>query len=135
MAQYDHLPIFRTAFQLTVYLEEAVRGMPRYHKYAIGARLRDRCARVLRTIIRANNIRLGPGPDGTARRVRVLEELRLEVEALKTDIQIAKELKAFARFDEFRVASGLAVDLGRQGEGWLRSTRSDAGQNRAAHKG
>jgi len=134
MAQYEHLPIFRIAFQLTVYLEEAVRKMPRYHKYSIGSRLRDRCAKVIRLIIRANNVRLGPGPQGTALRVRVLEELRLEVEALKTDIQLAKELKAFASFDAFRVASGLAVNLGRQGEGWLRST-SDAGQNRASRPG
>ena len=134
MAQYEHLPIFRIAFQLTVYLEEAVRKMPRYHKYSIGSRLRDRCANVIRLIIRANNVRLCPGPQGTAPRVRVLEELRLEVEALKTDIQLAKELKAFASFDAFRVASRLVVDLGRQSEGWLRST-SDAGQNRASRPG
>ncbi len=135
MAQYEHLPIFRTAFQLTVYLEEAVRRMPRYHKYAIGARMRDRCAKALRLIIRANNVRIGPGPAGASARSRALEELRLEIEALKTDIQIGKELKAFASFDAFRVAAGLAVNLGRQCEGWLRSIGSDAGQNRASRQG
>jgi hypothetical protein len=134
MAQYEHLPIFRTAFRLAVYLEEAVRKMSRYHKYSTGFRLRDRCARLIHLIIRANNVRVGPGPHGTESRLRVLEDLRLEVEALKTDIQLAKELKAFASFDAFRVASGLAVNLGRQGEGWLRSM-SGAGQNRTSHGG
>lgn len=106
MAQYEHLPIFRTAFQLTVYLEEAVRKMARYHKYTIGTRMRDRCAKVLRLIIRANNVRIGLGPAGASARSKVLEELRLEIEALKTDIQIGKELKAFASFDAFRMTAG-----------------------------
>ena len=41
MAKYENLPIYRKAMELLVYLEQAVRGFPRYPTYALGARLRD----------------------------------------------------------------------------------------------
>ena len=41
MAQYEHLPIFNRAFQLNVYLDQSVRNFSRYHKYAIGAQMRQ----------------------------------------------------------------------------------------------
>ena len=39
MARYEHLPIYKKAMDLSIYLEEAVRNFSRYHKYAIGAEL------------------------------------------------------------------------------------------------
>ena len=38
MAKYDHLPIYKKAMELMVFLENAVRGFSRYHKYSIGER-------------------------------------------------------------------------------------------------
>ena len=40
MAQYEHLPIYKQALDLAVYLEKAVSGFSRYHKYSVGAYLR-----------------------------------------------------------------------------------------------
>ncbi len=42
MAQAEHLPIYKASYDLCLYLEQVVRGFSRYHKYAIGADLRDR---------------------------------------------------------------------------------------------
>lgn len=36
MARYDHLPIYRAAFDLAVHLEQIVRHFDRYHKYTLG---------------------------------------------------------------------------------------------------
>ena len=41
MAHYQNLPVFKSALRLQVYLENAVKGFSRYHKYTIGARLRE----------------------------------------------------------------------------------------------
>ena len=49
MAQYEHLPIYKKAFDMTIYIENAVRGFSRYHKYTLGTDLRD----ISRTV--ANN--------------------------------------------------------------------------------
>jgi hypothetical protein len=40
MARYDHLPIYRTAFDLAVQIEQIVRYFSRYHKYTLGVELR-----------------------------------------------------------------------------------------------
>jgi hypothetical protein len=41
MAQYEHLPIYKAAFDLQIYFEGIVRNFSRYHKYTHGAALRD----------------------------------------------------------------------------------------------
>ena len=41
MARYDHLPIYKSALELLVYVEQIVKNFSRYNKYTIGARLRE----------------------------------------------------------------------------------------------
>jgi hypothetical protein len=36
MARYEHLPIYKAAMDLTVYIEQVVRNFSRYHKYTLG---------------------------------------------------------------------------------------------------
>lgn len=57
MARYDHLPIYRAAFDLAVHLEKLVRHFSRYHKYTLGTELRDGSRRILARIIEANDSR------------------------------------------------------------------------------
>jgi hypothetical protein len=37
MARSEHLPIYKAAYDLCLYLEQLVRGFSRYHKYGLGA--------------------------------------------------------------------------------------------------
>ncbi|MBV6505005.1 MAG: hypothetical protein ILNGONEN_00561 [Syntrophorhabdaceae bacterium] len=55
MAQYEHLPIYKKAYDLTLYFDKIVRNFSRYHKYQIGAELRELSREVLRLIRRAND--------------------------------------------------------------------------------
>ena len=66
MARYEHLPVFKKAMDTSVYLEEMVRKFSRYHKYGIGADLRDLSRQMIRLIIRANS---------TEQKAPVLQEL------------------------------------------------------------
>ena len=54
MACYEHLPIYKKAFDLAVHFEKVVAGFSRYHKYTLGTELRN-CSRgiVLSIILRA----------------------------------------------------------------------------------
>jgi hypothetical protein len=54
MAQTEHLPIYKAAYDLCLYFEQLVRGFSRYHKYSLGQDLRDGARRVLELIVRAN---------------------------------------------------------------------------------
>lgn len=57
MARYEHLPIYKTAMDLTAYLEQVVRNFSRYHKYTLGSDLRQQRRELVLTIIRANSRR------------------------------------------------------------------------------
>jgi len=74
VAYTDHLPIYKSSYDLCLYLEQVVRNFSRYHKYSLGADLRDGARRVLKLVVRAN-----------ARREKeeVLLQIREELEELK----------------------------------------------------
>lgn len=81
MAQYEHLPIYRKAFDLSIYLENSVRGFSRYHKYTLGTDLRNLSRRVVRLIIRANSEK---------DKIATLEQARVAIEELKVTARICK---------------------------------------------
>jgi hypothetical protein len=54
MARYEHLPIYRDAYDLTVHIEQIVRSFSRYHKYTLGTELRNKMRAVLERVIEAN---------------------------------------------------------------------------------
>ena len=54
MAYTEHLPIYKGAYDLCLWLEQVVGGFSRYHKYSLGSDLRDGARRVLKLVVRAN---------------------------------------------------------------------------------
>ncbi len=123
MRHLNHLPIWRDANRLLVAIEQAVRRFPRYHKYALGTDLRRQAMAVCRLILRAAD-----KDDGQLARVcRVVDA----VDDLKLQIQLGKELEAFASFAEFQVIAELAVTVGKQSGGWRKRLAASDGQHRA----
>ena len=123
MARSEHLPIYKASYDLCLYLEEAVHGFSRYHKYTLGSDLRDGARRALKLVVRANARR---------DRVAVLLELREQLEELKVLLRLGHDLKVFARFTSFEHAITQVIELAKQNEGWLKSQRQGQGQNRPA---
>ena len=112
MAQYEHLPIYKKAMDLAVYVETIVKGFPRYHKYTIGSELRALSHKILVLVARANSEQDKRGS---------LTEVREALEELKILTRIAKELKVFANFNSFECLVLMIVEVAGQNEGWLRS--------------
>jgi hypothetical protein len=121
MAQYEHLPIYREAFDFLIYCEGIVKNFSRYHKYTHGSDLRDTARKVIKLIIRTNN---------SLEKSPVLEELRITLEEVKLIIRICKEVKAFHNFKSFETAVSQVTKMCRQAEGWLRYVRrQESSQN------
>jgi hypothetical protein len=114
MAQYEHLQIYRDAFQYLIYCENIVKNFSRYHKYTHGTELRNLARSAVQTIIRANS---------SADKIPVLEELRITIEECKLMIRICKEVKAFQNFKSFETAINQVTNIARQMEGWLKYER------------
>ncbi|MBF0227464.1 MAG: four helix bundle protein [Desulfobacterales bacterium] len=114
MAQYEHLQIYRDAFNYLVFCEHIAKDFSRYNKYTHGTDLRNTAKDVAKLIVRANN---------SADKTPVLEELRLKIEECKLIIRICKELKVFRDFKSFENAVNQLSSISRQAEGWLKSMR------------
>jgi len=123
MAQTEHLPIYKSSYDLCLYLEQVVRNFSRYHKYSLGGDLRDGARRVLRLIVGAN---------ARHEKAPLLLEIREELEALKVLLRLGHDIKAFANFNSFEHAMTLVIDIAKQNEGWLKQQRQGRGQNRRA---
>ena len=117
MARYEHLPIYRKVFDLAVYIEQVTHGFSKHHKYGLGLRLQQAACDTVARVVRAQNA-------GDETRVHELEELRLAVEVLKNLLHLGKEVEAFKSFAAYRHAAELAVEAGRQAEGWLKYSRA-----------
>ncbi len=114
MARYEHLSIFRDAYDLTVHLEKIVRNFSRYHKYTLGTDLRNQSRHILDQIVRANNAR----EDRAAR----LLELRQELESLKVLARLCHDSGAFASTRSYLHVAERITTIARQNEGWLKQT-------------
>jgi hypothetical protein len=112
MARYEHLPIYKKAFDLNLYFEKTVRHFSRYHKYTLGTELRDSAREIVKLIVRANN---------SQNKLETLNELREHLERLKLTARLCKEVKAFNSFNSFHVAINQIIDISKQNEGWIRS--------------
>ena len=121
MAQYEHLPIYKKAFDVTVFIENSVRHFSRYHKYTLGTDLRNLSREVVRLIVTANSER---------EKMATLTRLRDTLEELKLTVRICKEVKAYKNFNTFKHLVEEIVLLSRQCEGWLRSRQAVEGRTK-----
>ncbi len=126
MARYEHLPIYKKALDVAVHFEKTVAGFSRYHKYTLGADLRNKSREVIRIIIRANSSR---------ERLPDLLELRAVLEELLLLVRLAKEVKAFKSFQSYQYAAQEVVSVSRQNEGWIRSCDKSRGPESPKDRG
>ncbi len=115
MARYEHLPIYKTAMEMAVYLQNRIKNFSRYNKYSIGTELRDLSRKILLLTIQANS---------TTQKQVHLQELVAYCDMLKTTLIFAKEVNAFDNFKSFQHAAAIAVSLCKQSEGWLKSSKN-----------
>jgi hypothetical protein len=121
MARYEHLPIYKQAMDVAVHFEKVVAGFSRYHKYTLGADLRNKSRGIVAQIIRANAER-----DKAA----MLLALRGQLDELFILIRLAKEVQAFKSFSAYQFTVEQVASICRQNEGWLRSVRGTQGEDR-----
>jgi len=112
MARYDHLPIYRDAYDLSLHIEKIVRNFSRYHKYTLGTELRIKTWNILEKIIEANN---------SKHKKEHLLELRQKLETLKVLTRLCHDSGSFSSTKSYlHVAERITV-LAKQNEGWIKN--------------
>lgn len=114
---YENLPVYKSALDLAKYFEQVVKGFDRYHKYTLGADLRNLSRRILVLVAKANI---------KANRKDCLVEALDKIEELKIIIHLSKEVKAFNSFKSFEVAIKSVIEVAKQCEGWSKARITQA---------
>ena len=96
------LPIYKSALEQAIYMEQIVKGFEKYHKYTMGVDLRQKSKALLFTIGHANL---------AEDKIVVLTKLRDACEEMKMLMQLSKELQVFKSFKQFEHSSFLAVSV------------------------
>jgi hypothetical protein len=125
MTHHQLPPIAKLARRFLVEVEQAVRGFPRYHKYALGTDVRKQAMKVVLLCDRAWRDR--------ANVISGVENLVWAIDEMKVLLQLGLDLRAFRSFGVFEQLIRMTEDLGRQAGGWKRQLKHPTGQNPAAN--
>ena len=112
MARYEHLPIYREAYDLALHIEKIVRNFSRYHKYTLGTELRNKSRNIVEKIIQANNAK---------ERMTHLLELRQELETFKVFARLCHDSGGFANTKSYLHLAERITGIAKQNEGWIKS--------------
>jgi len=113
MAQYKHLPIYKTTYELLEMVTRKTKDFPRDFKYSLGDKIRNECIELVVFIYKANTLR--------QQRKEHLQQILERVQVIELMLRLAKDLRLFnvTAFSEIVL---LTDSLARQAQGWIAYT-------------
>ncbi len=114
MARYDHLPIFKKAYDFCFEIERQIKFFSRDHKYTIGTKIRELSHEIPALIMIANNRK---------DKEKYLEEIWMKLEKLKLLIRLAFDLKCLKGIKHYERLTEILTEISKQNEGWLKSVK------------
>lgn len=116
----NDLKVISDCYDLAVYLSRRVEKFPRSHRYTLGAEIERRVQALLGDLVRARYASAGE------RRAAILAEINVELEVLRFQVRLAKDLNALP-VSSYGEAFRQLEQVGTQVGGWLKSSRPKAG--------
>lgn len=113
MASDEELPIIRAFYDFVLWLSPKIAQFPRDRRFVLGERMEGQLYGILEDLVRAKY---------TRQRKPVLDQINLNLEILRFQIRLAKDLRCLS-LKAYGSAAEQLVDIGRQVGGWQRHTR------------
>lgn len=113
MAQYKHLPIYKTTYELLEAVTRKTKDFPRDFKYSLGDKIRNECIELVVFIYKANSLR--------QQREEHLHQILERVQVIELMLRLAKDLRLF-NVNAFSEIVALTDSLARQAQGWIKHT-------------
>ena len=111
MAQYEHLPIYKTAYSLLIELMQATKDFPREFKYSLGEKIQINIVDLLVEIYKANS----------ARDKKIFIEAVLEkIQFINLFLRISFDLKLIP-INRYAAFIEKTASIAKQAQGWLQS--------------
>lgn len=118
MAQYQHLPIYKQTYDILLRTMVATKAFPREYKYTFGQKLKDELIELVVMIYRANS---------AANKTQHIESILERIQAIQLLMRLSHDIKVLAR-GHYAALSEMTDTLGRQAQGWLKSSERGASE-------
>ena len=111
MAQYKHLPIYKTTYELLTLITKRTKDYPRDFKYSLGDKIRNECVDLVVLIYKANSIK---------NRNELIETINERLNLIELLLRLSKDMRLLS-VQGFAEIVELTDSLMRQANGWLKS--------------
>lgn len=112
MATYDHLPVYKTSYDLLVDLFRFVKDFHREYKYTIGESIKNETIAMMMCVYRANCTRT-KGP--------LLQQARERVEVIRLLLRVCRDLRQ-VNLEKFVALNERVESVSKQLAAWQRSS-------------
>ncbi len=110
MAQYKHLPIYKTTYELLEMVTRKTKNFSRDFKYSLGDKIRNECVELVVFIYKANSAQ---------DKAEYLQQILDRVQVIELLLRLSKDLHLL-NVEGFSEIVFLTDSLGRQAQGWLK---------------
>lgn len=114
MARDDELPLLRAYYDFMLWLSPKIGRFPRDQRFTLGEKMERELYSILELLIRARYC---------AARKPLLEQANTELEVLRYQIRLAKDLRCLP-LKSYGLAAEQLTDIGRQIGGWQKQSGS-----------
>jgi len=108
MAQYEHLPLFKSAYDFDLYFVKLSRRFPKDFKYGIAAQIRELILEVIDNIILANN---------NTDKIKYLDNTLLTIERMKVKVRLLKDLEVI-QTSSYKFIFESLINISKQTNAW-----------------
>lgn len=110
----EELPIIRSFYDFVLWLSPKIGKFPRDRRFVLGERMERQLYGILESLIRAKY---------TRQRRAILEQVNVDLEILRFQLRLAKDLGCLS-MKAYGLAAAKLVEIGRQVGGWLRQSQA-----------
>ena len=110
MAQYKHLPIYKTTYDLLQLITKKTKNFPKDFKYSLGDKLRNECIDMVVLIYKINSISSG--------RKEYLKQMLERLQVVELILRLSKDMHLI-NVESFSEIVLLTDSLSRQSQGWM----------------
>jgi hypothetical protein len=108
MAQYEHLPLFKSAYDFKLYFVKLSLGFPKDFKYGLAVEMRALCSQLIDDIIIANN---------SENKTEYLQRALLIIERMKIKARLLKDLKVI-KISSYKFIFESLLEISKQTNAW-----------------
>ncbi len=108
MARYEHLPIYKSVYDLNIYFFQLARGFPKDYKYGLAMQIEQLLNSMLDVVIEANS---------SLNKTLLLKDGFMLVEKVKFKARMLKDLKVMS-LKSYQHFFTQLVDISKQFEKW-----------------